>query len=561
MRTPLSFKLVLTGDVDETCVVSRLKPITIGREGDVKVRDPKASRLNCRIELTDNGLEVHDLRSLNGTLLNGERIKRTGLKSGDVLRIGDAVIRVKVEEAKAAVTQGLKATIARASFKPEDSGQISLAPGVDRGLAKVLEGEGFSQLERLREEPPTWMFHGVRTVLQQPVTVRVLDAGQAQVKESERFLNEAKVAARLSHPHIVRLLDARMAAKLIYMLLERLPARTLKDEIDPEQPMSAERTLALALPVARALVYAHGLGVTHGNLRPDLIWIGGGDRDEDVKVMGFSRLRPKEGDRAVDTQSASSSSANLGGEESDDIHGFGALLYHCVTGRSPVDATGALGEAPPVIDLRPDLPPRLVKLITRCLKTAPQERFAGARELHHTLEAAIREAFGFQQGSANVNLLLRYSKPSGGAGAAPAENLEDTVDGVPAPAAPDAPAEEGAGGEAIQGSLPTFLGSFAENELIELVQMVEVNQKSGLLDVTAEGGAAGRIAFDQGTAVRARYQDKSGKDALMALLSLSGGRFRLTVGAPLEGEVEHRLPIGPLLLEIMRMRDEAHFEE
>ncbi len=70
--------------------------ITIGRSGEntVQLRDPKVSRFHCRIEKTTDGIVLHDLNSKNGSHLNGRQCRRAVLQSGDILQLGDSVIRL-----------------------------------------------------------------------------------------------------------------------------------------------------------------------------------------------------------------------------------------------------------------------------------------------------------------------------------------------------------------------------------------------------------------------------------------------------------------------------------
>ncbi|MFC1707679.1 DUF4388 domain-containing protein, partial [Planctomycetota bacterium] len=86
---------------------------------------------------------------------------------------------------------------------------------------------------------------------------------------------------------------------------------------------------------------------------------------------------------------------------------------------------------------------------------------------------------------------------------------------------------------------------------------IELNRKSGVLEIAADK-EKGRVVVKDGIAIGARFGEQQGSDAIMSMLALGRGRFRLTV-KPQEQEAEQEIQIGPLLLEVMRRRDESGF--
>jgi hypothetical protein len=92
--------------------------------------------------------------------------------------------------------------------------------------------------------------------------------------------------------------------------------------------------------------------------------------------------------------------------------------------------------------------------------------------------------------------------------------------------------------------------------LVELAQLIELNAKSGVLEVRDASGGEGRVELRNGLATRARYGRWTGRDALLEILSVRRGRFLMRIGPPGDEPVEHELKLSPLLLEVMRLRDE-----
>ena len=114
--------------------------------------------------------------------------------------------------------------------------------------------------------------------LQRDVAIKVLHSHIAGVSHfQERFLQEARTAARLDHPGIVKVFDFGLQAGLLYIVMEFIPGSNLRQRLGElqaaEEQMQTEEGMELVAQVAEALDYAHNQGVFHRDIKPDNIML------------------------------------------------------------------------------------------------------------------------------------------------------------------------------------------------------------------------------------------------------------------------------------------------
>ena len=109
------------------------------------------------------------------------------------------------------------------------------------------------------------------------VAVKVLRPDLAAVLGGERFLREIKIAARLTHPHILPLHDSGEADGFLYYVMPYVEGETLRDRLDREKQLPLEDALQIARNVAAALSYAHSHDVIHRDIKPENILLSGGE--------------------------------------------------------------------------------------------------------------------------------------------------------------------------------------------------------------------------------------------------------------------------------------------
>lgn len=207
-----------------------------------------------------------------------------------------------------------------------------------------------------------------------------------------RFLREAEMAARLSHPHIVPIYSVDEAEGLVYFAMGLVEGESLAQRLhtEPRPPIADVRRILRE--VAEALHYAHGEGVVHRDIKPDNILLD--TNTGRAMVTDFGIARAAEGDQrltvtgiAVGTPAYMSPEQAMGEREVDgraDQYALGIVGYQMLAGELPFQATNTpamlmkhLSERPrPLSQVRPDLPENLVYAIDRALAKGRDERWA-----------------------------------------------------------------------------------------------------------------------------------------------------------------------------------------
>ncbi len=259
-----------------------------------------------------------------------------------------------------------------------------------------------------------------------------------------RFNAEAELAAKLSHPNTVTLFDfGQDADGSLFIAMEYLEGRSLREVLTREGPLSPGRALAISEQLCASLADAHSRGIVHRDLKPDNVMLVKRGRATDVaRVLdfGIAKLRDEQTDganrpmtRAGDLLGTPQYMApeQIRGETVDartDIYALGAMLYEMVTGRLPFEGptlmsilSKHLTEMPvPPRDRRPDLriSPTLNQLVMDALDKDPARR------------PATMDAFADRLARLVVEVGPRSDAPVGAAGAAGFP---------PPPALPDSP--------------------------------------------------------------------------------------------------------------------------
>jgi serine/threonine protein kinase len=242
------------------------------------------------------------------------------------------------------------------------------------------------------------------------VALKILDPHETHVAPSDtheqRFLMEASVLAKLSHPNTVRIYDYGVWEGRTYLVMEYIGGTTLKDALAAGR-LEPRRALHVARQIAMSLAEAHQLGVIHRDLKPGNVLLTqiAGEADV-VKVVDFGLV--KELDGAVEmtgdgtmlgTPMYMAPEQIRGGEvdQRTDLYSLGVVLYKALTGETPFKPGNAASvltahvtvPAPPFDAVKPGLglPPCLEWTVLSCLAKSPSARFASALDLVAALRA------------------------------------------------------------------------------------------------------------------------------------------------------------------------------
>ena len=220
----------------------------------------------------------------------------------------------------------------------------------------------------------------------------------------ERFVREARLAARLSHPNIVGVFDAGEDDGRPYIVMEHVDGETLSDLLARQGRLPPEEARGLALQAARGLAHAHAAGLVHRDIKPQNLLL---REDGTLKIADFGIARAAEGTALTQAGTVLGTAAYLAPEQAlgeqatpaADVYSLGAVLYELLTGKPPYefDSLADLADKQrrhaiaPVRELAPDVPRELEEVVMRCLARNPAYRPASAAELERELGPATAE--------------------------------------------------------------------------------------------------------------------------------------------------------------------------
>ena len=242
--------------------------------------------------------------------------------------------------------------------------------------------------------------------LDRDVAIKVLPTHLARdATARERFLREARLAAGLSHPHIVPIHRVSEAGGFVFFVMSYVEGESLGERLRTRGPLPPAEALRVLREVAWALAYAHGRGIVHRDVKPDNILLEAAAGRALVTDFGIAQ-----GGGGADAGAATDSGKIIGtahfmspeqaaGEPLDgrsDIYALGVVGYLAVSGRLPFESSNlpalllrqATEEAPSVMRAAPGLPPPLGAAINQCLARDPAGRFADGEALAAALAPA-----------------------------------------------------------------------------------------------------------------------------------------------------------------------------
>jgi serine/threonine-protein kinase len=243
-----------------------------------------------------------------------------------------------------------------------------------------------------------------------PVALKVLAPELAEALGGDRFLREIEIAARLSHPRIVPLLDSGVADGLLFYVMSYVDGESLRDRLNREKQLPIEDALEIARQTASALAYAHDHGIVHRDIKPENILLTAGEAL--VADFGIARaVTAAAGPGITETGVAVGTAVYMSPEQASgdadvdarsDIYALACVLYEMLAGEAPftgatvqgITARKLIQSAPNVAIVRESVPPGVADTLRKALARVPAHRYATATQFAEALQRAATPRVG-----------------------------------------------------------------------------------------------------------------------------------------------------------------------
>jgi serine/threonine-protein kinase len=320
-----------------------------------------------------------------------------------------------------------------------------------------------------------YVYECLEPFLNRTVAIKVIRAAREHGRDlTKRARAEARVLAHLTHENLVQLYDAGIADGLIYLVMEKLDGRTLRDVLRDLRCLTPIETLHIAFQVAAGMQAAHREDIIHRDLKPENIFILPGNR---VKVLDFGiakflgyQTTQKDVLQGTVLYMSPEHLQGTGVTARSDVFALGTILYEClychplaVRGLPPTlqqAAWAQMSSLPPLLsDMDPSIPPELANFVQRAIVKLPEQRYAGMADLREAARQVLQRLAESARRSGSV-LRLRDLSCASGTEAAPGreqrgwEQLRATTLRVSRPSFADDSAPDAALAQAaIEGAL------------------------------------------------------------------------------------------------------------
>jgi serine/threonine-protein kinase len=239
--------------------------------------------------------------------------------------------------------------------------------------------------------------------LDRPVAIKLLPPDRAaEPTLRDRFLREARLAAKLSHPNIIPIHAVEDTGGFVFYVMAFVDGETLAERVRTRGPLPGSEGTRVLREVAWALAYAHTQGLVHRDVKPDNILLESGTGRVLVADFGIAAAAGDTGPEGIaGTPEFMSPEQALGGQidARSDLYGLGATAFYLFSGRLPFEgastteilAKQVTEPAPPLASLGLAVPRKLASLVDRCLAKEPSHRPESAQTLAEQLGLALEQ--------------------------------------------------------------------------------------------------------------------------------------------------------------------------
>jgi serine/threonine protein kinase len=303
-------------------------------------------------------------------------------------------------------------------------------------LPSSLLGGRYEMLGRIGSGGMAYVYRARDLNLQRDVAIKVLRDNYIQDPTFlQRFLQEARSVANLSHPNIVTVFDFGHDESRYFIVMEYISGTDLKTIVRRLKQLSVAETLEFMTKICAGVGYAHRAGIVHCDLKPQNILV---TADEQVRVTDFGISRalasidPLERSEIVwgsPLYLAPEQSAGYPPSPASDVYSLGVMMFEMLTGQLPFQAENAVELAelhqttppPSMRTLNPNIPPQLEQVVVKVLSKEPSARYRTADQLGRVLANLTINEDDFLHGQAPL------PDPEGGTIAMPV-SAQDTID-------------------------------------------------------------------------------------------------------------------------------------
>ena len=269
---------------------------------------------------------------------------------------------------------------------------------------------GYKILAQIAKGGMGSVYKAKQLALGRVVALKRLSTRLAGEQFLQRFLNEARAAAKLSHPNIVQVYDIKQEYGFHFIAMEYVEGPTLRERIESGGAIRPLRAVEIGVDVAKALTCARESSIVHRDIKPDNVLLG---ETGQVKVADFGLAKLVD-EAMVEDGGYTQEGLGLGtphymapeqasnakaADQRADVYSLGVTMYHMLTGQPPFRAKSPLqivrmheSETPaPPSEYNPDVPVSLCEVLSKMMAKAPDDRYQEPREVAEALEEVAKE--------------------------------------------------------------------------------------------------------------------------------------------------------------------------